>query len=261
MPNQNNRATGGEIVLENLEIKEPINLIDNFLDFSSKDIASAILELEKITDENNRKHLQKLVYVNLVNRFDYLIDKLILWFCIYSSALRGEVLKSIEDENISKREAFEMFFMREKSYDSVIDIEKIKDITRLHLLSRRHSIKLLKILKILNFENIEKPRVNSDGKIFETRKKHKTIPNSILGYADWLYCRRNSIVHGDGVNYSTKDKEYITKQYKVKLAKNFKLQLPSIKTAQTFYNDFLRLISEKIADQSYLIDQENGQIS
>jgi len=30
------------------------------------------------------------------------------------------------------------------------------------------------------------------------KPQHRKIPYSICGYADWLYARRNSIVHGAG---------------------------------------------------------------
>lgn len=246
--------TTAKIELEGLgvDVKEILNLIDTFLDFCSKDISSAISELGNIKDEGNRKHLQKLVYVNLANRFDYLTDKLLLWFCINCQSLRDEMLETIKDQNISKKEVFELFLIGEKSYELVL--KKIQNIARLGLLRERHSNKVLKILNILKIKGVDQPRVNNDGKIFEKRKKFKTIPNSIYGYADWLYCRRNSIVHGDGINYTEQDRKNIIKQHKVELKKGFKLQLTSIKTAETFYSDFLKIIKEGIASQVYLPD-------
>ncbi|MFZ2072595.1 MAG: hypothetical protein WA101_02365 [Minisyncoccia bacterium] len=233
------------IDVENIAIKEPLNDIDVFLSFCREDIQSAVKELEKIKTEENRKHLQRLVYVNLINRFDYLVDKLILWFSINNFALRDEILKSIEEEAISKKEVFEIFFMKERSYEIVTD--KIKDLARSNILRGRHSTKLLKILtKCLCWENIEKPRVGNDGKIFIKTKKNATQPNSILGYADWLYSRRNSLVHGDGKNYTKNDHEHIEKIYRVKLPKNFRLQIASIKSAIHFYECLLEEMKESI---------------
>ena len=87
--------------------------------------------------------------------------------------------------------------MKDRSYDVII--EKIKDLTRNKTLRERHSKKLHKILTVcLCWKNIERPRVSQGGKIFKKTKKNNSQPNSILGYADWLYSRRNSLVHGDG---------------------------------------------------------------
>ena len=53
------------------------------MDFCGNDISAAIKELEGITTEESRKHLQKLVYINLIDRFDILIDRLIFgWLFI-----------------------------------------------------------------------------------------------------------------------------------------------------------------------------------
>lgn len=236
-----------EIDIKNIATKEPLGEIGSFLDFCQNDIQSAIKELGKIKTEQNRKHLQRLVYVNLINRFDYLIDKLLLWLVINNKHLRDEVLKDTEKETISKKEVFEIFFMKDRSYELVI--EKIKDLTRGGLLRERHSRKLHKILvKCLAWKNIEKPRVSNDGKIFEKTKKNDKQPNNILGYTDWLYSRRNSLVHGDGKNYNSIDYEYMINQYNVKLPKNFRLQIASITSAVNFYNDLLEKIKASISN-------------
>lgn len=245
MAKRNKKTIGQVIDVKNIVTKEPLNDAEVFLNFCQNDIHSAIKELEKIKTENNRKHLQRLVYVNLINRFDYLVDKLLLWFAINNTSLRDEILKSIEQETISRKEVFEIFFMKDRSYDLII--EKIKDLARNSLLRERHSKKLNKILsKCLEWKNIEKPRVNNDGKIFEKTKKNNTQPNSVLGYADWLYSRRNSVVHGDGKNYNSNDYDYIVKQYHVKFPKNFRLQIASIKSAVNFYGSLLKKIKESI---------------
>ena len=245
MPKRNRQIVAQEIDVKNIANKEPLSDVEVFLIFCQNDIKSAIKELEKIKAENNRKHLQRLVYVNLINRFDYLVDKLLLWFAINNTALRDEILKSIEQETISRKEVFEIFFMKDRSYDLII--EKIKDLARGSLLRERHSRKLHKILtKCLEWKNIEKPRVNNDGTVFEKTKKNSTQPNSVLGYADWLYSRRNSLVHGDGKNYNKTDYDYIVKQYQVKLPKNFRLQLASIKSAVNFYGSLLEKVKESI---------------
>lgn len=249
MQRKTKEALVQRIDVENITTKEPLNDIEVFLDFCKNDIQSAVGELKKIKIEENRKHLQKLVYVNLINRFDYLVDKLLLWFSINNASLRDEILKSVEQETISRKEVFEIFFMKERSYDLVI--EKIRDLARNNLLRERHSKKLHKIVsKCLAWENIEKPRVNKDGKIFESAQKNNRQPNNILGYSDWLYSRRNSLVHGDGKNYNNNDFSYIKKQYLVNLPKNFRLQLASITSAVNYYNDLLDMIKDGIAETS-----------
>lgn len=235
-----------ELDVQNITIKEPLSDIRVFLDFCKNDIKSATKELEGITAEANRKHLQKLVYVNLVNRFDYLIDKLLLWFSINNKNMRDEILKTIEKENISKKEVFEIFFMKDRSYELIT--EKIKDLARANVLRSRHSTKLLKLLvTCLDAKDCEKPRVNKDGKIFSSATGNKKIPNTIIGYADWLYSRRNSSVHGDGKKYTSSDFEYIKKTYRTtELSMAIRLQLTSITSAVNFYTSLLDIISENI---------------
>lgn len=235
-----------ELDIQNIAIKEPLSDIRVFLDFCKKDIQSAIKELEGITIEKNRKHLQKLVYVNLVNRFDYLVDKLLLWFSVNNKSLRDEILKTIEKENITKKEVFELFFMKEKSYELIT--EKIRELTRSNILRSRHSTKILKLLgTCLKIKDCEKPRVSNDGKIFARTTGNKKIPNTIIGYADWLYSRRNSSVHGDGKKYTTLDFEHIKKTYKTTdLSENIVLRLPSITSAVNFYTSLLAIISKDI---------------
>lgn len=234
-----------KIDIQNIDKKVPLNDIEFFLNFCGSDIQSAVQELEKIKTEANRKHLQKLVYVNLVNRFDYLVDKLLLWLATNNDPLRNEILESVEEETISRKEVFEIFFMKNNAYDLII--EKIKDLARGSLLRERHSDKLFKILsKCLEWKSIEKPRVSNDGKIFAKATKNKTQPNDIVGYADWLYSRRNSLVHGDGKKYNQKDREHMVLRYQVNLPDNFRLQLASIKSATTFYESLLKEIGKSL---------------
>jgi hypothetical protein len=232
---------------QNIETKEPLNDMGTFLEFCKNDIQSAIKELEGIKVVKNRKHLQKLVYVNLINRFDYLIDKLLLWFSINNKSMRDEIFGTLEKENISKKEVFEMLFVKEKAHELIT--EKIKELTRSNVLRSRHSSKLLKILKTcLGINDCEKPRVNNnDGKILKRTAGKKNLPNSIIGYADWLYSRRNSLVHGDGKKYTSTDFDYIKEQYKTtNLSETIRLQLTSITSAINFYTDLLEIIKNNI---------------
>ena len=52
--------------------------LNEFKNFLEKELLPATSELEKIKGETSRKHLQKLVFTNLVDRFDYCVDKTLL---------------------------------------------------------------------------------------------------------------------------------------------------------------------------------------
>ncbi|MDO8600826.1 MAG: hypothetical protein Q7R73_04485 [bacterium] len=239
----------GAIDVDKYAISEPLNFISLYEIFCVNDIEPALKELKRIKDDKNRVHLQKLVYTNLVNRFDALVDNLILWFSINNEDLRNAVLKDVKEEPIYKKEVFELFIMKERAFEFVN--EKIKTIASGSLLRERHSKKIQKIFSTaLKWPeaNFQRPRVHEDGTIFYKRSKNKTQPNTIVGYADWLYSRRNSIVHGDGMHYNELDFSYITKTFQVSLSKNFRLQLSSVTSASKFYKDLLKLIRESLLE-------------
>lgn len=123
-------------------------------------------------------------------------------------------------------------------------MSKLKDTLGNTVLRERHSKKLGKLLKLLDFNgsDLDRPRVNpSTGHIFDKYKRQsKSIPASILGYCDWLYSRRNAIVHGGGNNQlSENDFHQLKKLYKVEPARRVRLSLPSVKNANNFYKDLL----------------------
>jgi hypothetical protein len=129
---------------------------------------------------------------------------------------------------------------------------KLQDAIRLTILRERHSKKINKL-----FETIEKsseqawqkPRVNpSTGRILATFTiQNDKLPHSICGYADWMYSRRNAIVHGGGSSsLSPRDIEQITKLFKIKApSKTFKIQLSSIELAAAFYNDVCEILKRE----------------
>ena len=89
-------------------------------------------------------------------------------------------------------------------------------------------------------------RVNvSTGYILEAIKPQlKTVPYSIAGYADWLYSRRNSVVHGAGTNkFLQNDIQQLKKLYKKEPAKTFKIKLSSVQNTVIFYKEVIRLLS------------------
>src|SRR5260370_38494563 len=54
-----------------------LDAIDALLTFLDTEVSSAVTELGKVA-EGSRKHLQKLVYTNVVDRFDPTIDHLLI---------------------------------------------------------------------------------------------------------------------------------------------------------------------------------------
>ncbi len=71
-----------------------------------------------------------------------------------------------------------------------------------------------------------------------TVKAHKNYPNSVYGYADWLYVRRNVIVHGEGSQYDEAVKKRFKDQHRVGLTNCTALSIAFIRPAITFYQDF-----------------------
>ena len=216
--------------------------IKEFTKFLDKGLMPAIQDLEKLADAN-RKHVQRLVYTNLVDRFDYLVDRLILDNCreelLVSKAFEGT------DRPVTESELMHLL-LQSHSLETAID-GRLQDKLRLSVLRQRHSRKLITLLSLSDNvgEFDKKPRVNpSTGEIVETFKiQIKTTPHSICGYADWLYSRRNAIVHGAGSSsFLDNDKKQIKKLYNVEVTKTFKISLSSIRLAAKFYKAICELL-------------------
>ena len=208
-----------------------------FKRFLEEELQPGVKELEKLTD-NNRKHIQKLVYTDLVNRFDYMVDTFLLDNCredqLIEKALSGKNQPVTESDLID-------LLMEGDKVQAAIDA-RLKDGLRMSTLRQRHSRKLHTLLDL--FQDIgdfdKRPRVNpATGAILKNIKiqgQNRKQPHSICGYADWLYCRRNAIVHGaGGSRFGEIDKVQVQKLYKVELAKTFKISPSSIRVAAKFY--------------------------
>lgn len=217
------------------------NSIKEFSRYLHKDIEAAYSELEKI-DDRSRIHLQKLVYTNLVDRFDFMIDNFLLDNFNQPELIEEAtkpLLRPITESDLIK-------LLINPNRDNLIT-EIIKDSLRNTLLRNRHSKKLSKLFSIVNkdIKVWNEPRVNiSTGKVLDKIKPQlKTIPYSICGYADWLYSRRNAIVHGGGnSNILKNDSEQLEKLFKCKPSKKLTLQLSSIKISLEFYKCVLEII-------------------
>lgn len=222
--------------------------IKNFRAYVMRELQPATKELEKITSESSRKHLQKLVFTNVVNRFDSMIDHTLLDNSDHSNI--------VEDERISKQlgsPLTEAEFVRAVLSGSELrDFAKarIKEALRNSMIRERHSKKLNALFSYFSPDERvwNEPRVNpSTGEILSSFSiQIETTPHSVCGFADWLYSRRNALVHGSGSSDLLKnDIDQIKKLFKCKTTKTFKIQLSSIKTAANFYIALTELLNER----------------
>lgn len=219
--------------------------LNEFTRFVEREIEPAIVEIGKLA-EKSRKHLQKLVYTNVVDRFDSMIDQLILDNC-----RAPELIDAAETDMKSQVTEAELLklLMESTNLESAID-KRLKVSIGNTILRKRHSIKLQKVFEVFQPEQraVKHPRVNiPNGKIIEkvTPQKKLKIPYSICGYADWVYSRRNSIVHGAGSSsFLENDRKQLKKLYDREPTKTSKIGLGSIQTTSNFYKEVSRILKQ-----------------
>jgi hypothetical protein len=211
--------------------------IKNFQKFAEQDVSAAISELKKIKKDENRKHLQRLVYANLIDRFDVLIDELLLELAtLPNNSFHTRVLLKVSDIPVSQKDFYEVMVSNDAK--KVIE-EQIKNIVRSEFIRSRHSAKLRVLLED-GFEveknQLNKSRVNAnDGRVQTTFKRRSvTVPSTVIGYSDYLYARRSGIVHGTGTSISKQDTDYLTKTFDAK-TKAIGIKLSSVLSAAQFY--------------------------
>ncbi|MDJ0821156.1 MAG: hypothetical protein QNJ09_04995 [Paracoccaceae bacterium] len=213
--------------------------------FIKHEIQPAISDIEKLEDKS-RKHIQKLVYTNLVDRFDTMVDTCLLENCREENLVE-QALKS-STATVTEAELLKLLMRGDKIQDALT--ERLQDGLRNSVLRQRHSRKLQILFRTVTPESGADnpvPRVNiSTGAIVERFKpQRKDVPHSIVGYADWLYSRRNSIVHGAGTNrFLENDRQQVKKLWRCELSKTFKISVGSIRVAVAFYREVTRLIME-----------------
>ena len=83
--------------------------IDDFLWFLEAEIEPAALEISKLED-SSRKHIQKLIYTNLVDRFDTMVDKCTLANCREGS-FAEDALKSA-DKPVTEGELYRLLMFK-----------------------------------------------------------------------------------------------------------------------------------------------------
>ena len=219
--------------------KKPLS---DFKKFVVKEISPAIADIESLK-EKNRVHVQKLVYRNVVDRFDTMIDVAILLNCKEEHLLH-EAFKDM-DHPITESELVKLL-MHGDGLQSAL-YEKLKNTLRSSILNERHSKKLASLFKVFPSDGDcwSKPRVNiSTGAIRKQFKpQNKTHPCSLCGYADWLYSRRNSLVHGTGTSkFLDNDVKQLKKLFKCTPTKTFRIELSSVKNTIKFYDDLVEIM-------------------
>ena len=216
--------------------------IHDFVKYADKEILPATGELENLGDQH-RKHLQKLVYANLVNRFDVMVDNAILDNCRIGSLLEKAVKPM--SETITEGHLLKLL-MDAKTIKQVIT-ERLRQSLANSVLRERHSRKLSLLFEALSDDDKvwSNPRVNvSTGEIVDKFKvKNKSIPHSICGYADWLYSRRNALVHGAGfATMLENDVTQIKKIFQVEVSPTIKIKVGSIRNAANFYKQVAEML-------------------
>jgi hypothetical protein len=221
--------------------KQPLS---DFLKYVAKEIEPAVADLGSLA-EKNRIHVQKLVYTNLVDRFDTMIDTAILENCREEGFMNSS-LKDLTG-TVTESELIKLL-IHGNDIQGALDI-KLKNSLRNSVLRQRHSQKLTTLFSVFlpGVNSVGLQRVNlPNGRIFEkvTPQKNIKTPCSISGYADWVYSRRNSIVHGGGSNnFLENDKKQLKKIYKKEPAKTFKVKLASVNITLTFYKDVVDMLN------------------
>ena len=216
--------------------------IKQFEKFVEKELLPSAGELEQLSD-SKRKHVQKLVYTNLVDRFDFMVDKTILENCRDESLVEKAFQKN--DQPVTESDLINLL-LNSSDLNNALDL-RLQEKLRLSVLRDRHSRKLHTLLGICSDtgEFNKHPRINpSTGDIVDKFKiQIKTTPHSICGFADYLYSRRNAIIHGGaGSKFLENDAKQIKKYYGTTITKTYKISVSSIKIAAKFYVNVCELI-------------------
>jgi rubrerythrin len=217
------------------------NSLKKFNSYLDKDFKPAYEEVSKISISKNRVHIQKILYVSLLNRFDSAIDE------FFYENPEAEVLESTIKSSLGQpMSGYEMIAFIRGGENAIA--EKFKSIVKVELGRKKHVAKLALMLKQLGFSDSElkKNRVNNaSGSILDSYPTQKTHPVSILGYADWLYSRRNLLVHSAKSTFDAQLKKRFKDSYNVSLPDSIRLSIASLKTSSKFYSDLLAQCSTK----------------
>ena len=215
-----------------------------FAAFVKGEILPATKDIEKLADAN-RKHIQKLVYTNLVDRFDSAVDGALLDNCREDelvAAAADQLKQPIIEADLLR------LLMRTDDLQTALD-DRLADALRQSVLRERHSRKLSQLFRVLQPDqecwNTPRVRITVGTIHSKLQPQRPTVPHSICGFADWLYSRRNSVVHGAGTTqFLPNDRTQIKKLFRCKVAQRVRIQLSSTTAAATFYQSVVDLLLE-----------------
>ena len=179
---------------------------------------------------------QKLVYTNIIDRFDTMIDSLIIENCREEGFIETSLANmsgTVTESDLVK------ILIHGENLQGALDL-KLRNGLRNTILRERHSKKLSSVFKVFqpDINPVTDQRVNPPtGKISAkiTPQKAIKIPYSISGYADWLYSRRNGVVHGAGSSFLKIDKARLKELYKYNCPSTFKMKIGATNNAVNFY--------------------------
>ena len=222
--------------------------VSEFSEYLDKQIEPAIKDIQDALQDSNRKHIQKLVLTNIVDRFDVMIDKLILSNCRYEYIF--DFLSDKMSDFITEKDLISLLINTD-SIQAAID-ERLKNMLRNSILRKRHSLKVKFVFEALAMKKYTSaaPLVQvGTGKIDDNGAQHGSVkvPSSVLGYADWLYSRRNAIVHGSDSKYLDNDRNQLKKLYKFECPERYKITLGSLKNAVSFYRSIVDKITHAVS--------------
>ncbi|XOZ32179.1 hypothetical protein ACMDCT_08145 [Halomonadaceae bacterium KBTZ08] len=220
--------------------------ITEFKKYVDTQISPSISEIKGLND-NSRKHVQKLVYTNLVDRFDVMIDTAILGNC--RSEFVVEAISPSLTETVSEQYLLQLLMDADNVQDAID--ERLKASVRNNILRKRHSQKLQFLLKL--FDRLEytkpKPQVQpGNGNVVVTANMTKVnIPHSVCGYADWLYSRRNAIVHGTSISprYLQNDIKKLKDLYNYECPQKINLKFGAIEQTVRFYTCIVNILLDQ----------------
>ena len=113
-------------------------IIEQFLEFIVNDVEPAFKEIKKLSDAN-RIHVQRLVYTNVVDRFDYLLDNVLL-----SSVTIDPILNDLLNGMKSQVTEADLlpYFLSGGPASTNRAIDRLQDQLRGTVLRQRHAKKL-----------------------------------------------------------------------------------------------------------------------
>lgn len=117
----------------------------DYLKYVERQIEPSIEDIKALED-GSRKHVQKLFYTNLVDRFDVMIDNLVLLNCRSDFVI--ETNSPTLTETVNETYLLQLLMNADTVQEAIY--EKLRNAARVIILRRRHSKKLQFLLKLFD---------------------------------------------------------------------------------------------------------------